>query len=115
MSQNAAPLTLADLTNVAEERQESAPERMGYTYPVSNSLNEAYRSRTPIYLQTYNSLVLLKSFRDIKIGEQFIAGRNTGPWLLTAEAFLNYTVISKEQKYPYDFHECYGFEFVDSE
>ena len=51
--------------------------------------------------------------RNLRTGDTYVAGRNTGPHLLTVDKLCDGGWISsKEDAYPYDLQECYKVEMM---
>ena len=47
---------------------------------------------------------------DIQPGDLYVAGRNSGPKLLTAKNIFRGCVYSREGSYPFNYSECHRVE-----
>ena len=81
-----------------------------FVYQVAWELRKSYNEQTPINID--GEEVLLGHWRDIEVGDMYVAGRNTGPHLFIArEINLDGGWITPEGPgYPFDMGECYSLQ-----
>lgn len=63
----------------------------------------------------FEGLLLTMSDEEIKAGDTYVAGRNTGPHLLTAREIGAGCIHSREFMYSFDIYECRKVVAIDGE
>jgi len=63
----------------------------------------------------FEGLSLTMSDEEIKSGDTYVAGRNTGPHLLTARKVVSGCIFPCEAEYAFDIYECRKVVAIDGE
>lgn len=63
----------------------------------------------------FEGLTLTMSDEEIKAGDTYVAGRNTGPHLFTAREIGNGCIFPCELGYAFDIYECRKVDAIDGE